>query len=267
MVLTYKITHWRVQEPFAICLDEAVQGVDGAYNLFLKTETKMLFTFNCQVLTFPSSFIYIRFAPQKVPGWALRSSEQTKSQGVGVFSLLAKNSLKCFFCDATLKQLDTVVSLLQKKKKATVQKRHWFCALWTYSCSCFSKLGQDEVHGIFRSTPDKGPATFALMFPSCWVLIMHCTLFRSCSTVCDVNKISEQLSGNTCGPKCRHAWLPAALHICCCSERAPKPKSDCPPCMALVPQKIRAARMIPSAYFCRLTSTATLRWKGKRRLY
>lgn len=127
MVLTCKITHWRVQEPFAICLDEAVQGVDGAYNLFLKTETKMLFTFNCQVLTFPSSFIYIRFAPQKVPGWALRSSEQTKSQGVGVFSLLAKISLKCFFCDATLKQLDTVVSLLQKKKSHCAKEALVLC--------------------------------------------------------------------------------------------------------------------------------------------
>lgn len=87
----------------------------------------MLFTFNCQVLTFPSSFIYIRFAPQKVPGWALWSSEQTKSQGVGVFSLLAKNSLKCFFCDATLKQLDTIVSLLQKKKSHCAKEALVLC--------------------------------------------------------------------------------------------------------------------------------------------
>lgn len=155
----------------------------------------------------------------------------------------------------------------KERKKATVQKKHWFCALWTYSCSCFSKVGQDEVHGISSSIPDKGRATFTVMSPSCWVLIMHCTLFRSCSAVCDVNKVSEQLSGNTCGPKCRRAWLPAALCICCCSERAPKPKWDCPHCIALVPQKTRAAQMIPSAYFCRLTSTATLRWKGERRLY
>lgn len=94
---------------------------------------------------------------------------------------------------------------------------------------------------------------FPVLLLTCWLLIMHLTSLRSCSTVHDSSK---QVPGNICGPKCTWWKIWSCVHASLCSETSPKSKVEWSLQRGHVFGK-PSPETIQSPCFCRALSTTS----------